>query len=89
MSDEYVIRHGGAFYQLNAQGYTMSVADAWRLPKEEAEKYINNDPNHTVTIQSVRELVERVDQELEAAVAKVIALQNMRAALKPSFARDE
>lgn len=81
MADEYLIRHGGAFYRPQAQGYTMSIADAWRLPRDEAEKYINNDPNHTVSIQSIDELVDRVDQELEAALAKVKALQNMRASL--------
>jgi hypothetical protein len=81
--EEYVIRHSGAFYRPNAQGYTYSLAEAWRLPKEEAEKYVNNDPHHTVTIQAVSEIADRVDQELEAAEAKVNALRNMRAMLHP------
>ncbi len=80
---EYVIRHSGAFYRPNAQGYTYSLAEAWRLPKEEAEKYVNNDPHHTVTIQAVAEIADQIDQELEAAEAKVNTLRNFRAMVSP------
>jgi len=50
MRADHVIRHGGYFYRPKAQGYTAHVHEAGRWTKEEAEKHINHDPLHIVTI---------------------------------------
>ena len=36
---DYVVRKGGYFYRPNAAGYTVSIFEAGRWPKEEADKY--------------------------------------------------
>lgn len=37
--DLWVIVKRGLYYRANAHGYTNSIAEAWKLPKEEAKKH--------------------------------------------------
>lgn len=37
--DLYVIIKRGQYYRPNANGYTSSLVEAWKLPKSEAKKY--------------------------------------------------
>lgn len=37
--DLWLIIKNGYYYRPNAAGYTQSIADAWKLPKEQAKKY--------------------------------------------------
>lgn len=40
MSELYVIRKHGGFYRRGANGYTVNLSEAWKLPKHQAEDFI-------------------------------------------------